>query len=210
VPPWSGVVQSTGTNGRLTAANAVTSGTDRALVITKTGIASSTFSNTGSRAYVVDLSPAAETKYNAAFTLAPTLVTGTTQTNARVLTVLAARTGAGANAVTVDYRAWGTTTRQVRMSVLTAGGTVSTAWRSLSSTTTPVALHLTWLSGGSTTATFTVTGLATPTVSLTGLNTIASTIETTWFGVSAVTGSGQVSPGTFWLDNFVSNRLTAP
>lgn len=209
VPPWANAIQSTGSTGRLTAANAVTSGANRALVITKSGTAGSTFSNTSSRAYVVDLSPTAETRYNAAVTLTPTLVTGTTQNNARVMTILAARTGAGANAITVDYRAWGTT-RQVRMTVLSNGAATATAWRTLASTTTPVALHLTWLSGASTTATFTVTGLATPTVSLTNLNTLASTIETTWLGVSAVTGTGQVSPGTLSLDNFDSRRITAP
>jgi hypothetical protein len=203
VPPWASVVQSTGSTGRLTAANAATSGTNRALVITRTGTSGSTFSNTSSRAYVVDTSPSAETRYNASFTLTPTLSTGTTQTNARIFTIFAARTGAGANALTVDYRGYGTT-RQVRMTVLSGGATVATAWQTLTSATTT--LHVTWVSGASATASFT----AATTANLTGLNTLASTIETAWLGVSAVSGNGSVGTGTLVIDNFDSRRITAP
>lgn len=198
VPPWSSQVTSSG----LTVANAV-SGTSRQLVVTRSG----SFSN-NSRGYVVTTAPSAETKYKAAFQFTPgTLTTGSSTNNARILTIFAARTGAGTNALTVQYRSFGTS-RQVRMQVATATGASSTAWTTLATGNGPVTLHLTWVSAASATATFTIGSTAVP--SLTGLNTSGNTIETAWLGVSASSGSGTVSTGSLAFDNFDSRRTTAP
>ncbi len=205
VPPWTADVEGTGTNARLAGSNAVTTAPNRAFVITRTV---GTFSTTNSRAYLLDNTPTAESKYSAQFTLAPTLTTGTSAGNANAFTLLAARTAANQNAITVEYRGYGTI-RQVRMSVLTSTGTVRTPWQTLPSPTSPVTLKLGWSSGAAAAASFTVTGVGTQ--NLTGLGTSAYTIDTIWFGVSSIqSNGGTVGAGSMWLDAFTSTRTATP
>jgi hypothetical protein len=196
------------------------------MVIART---SGTWTNNSS-AYVVDASPAAETRYNVGFDLtagsfttgagtsATSIATATTnaQNNARIFTVFQARTIAGAAAFTVQYRAYTATKtnapsqtvtqRQVRLVV---GGT-ATAWQLLPATQTRIVV--TWVSGAAATASITIG--AAPVVSLNGLNTSASTIDITWLGVSAITGGGTVNiapVGTSMsFDNVSSVRAGTP
>ena len=189
---------------------------------------SGTWSNT-SRAYLVDASPAAETRYNVGFDLtAGTFTTGTgssgtslnaaitnAQNNARVLTIFQARTLGGATAFAVQYRGYtatktgsGATTvtaRQVRLVV----GASATPWQPLAATQTRIVV--TWVSGASATATLTVGAAAA--VSLSGLNTSANTIDYGWLGVSAVTGTSgtaTVAATSMSFDNYNSVRSGTP
>jgi hypothetical protein len=89
------------------------------------------------------------------------------------------------------------------------GGT-ATAWQLLPATQTRIVV--TWVSGAAATASITIGAAAT--VSLTGLNTSASTIDVAWLGVSAVTGGGTVTiapVGTSMsFDSFSSVRTGTP
>ena len=187
-----------------------------------------TWSNT-SRAYLVDASPAAETRYNVGFDLtAGTFTTGTgsssstinaaitnAQTNARVLTIFQARTLAGVTAYGVQYRGYvatktgsggsTVTARQVRLVV---GGS-ATPWQALGATQTRIVV--TWVSGASATATLTVGAAAA--VSLGGLNTSANTIDYGWLGVSSVSGTSgtaAVAATSMSFDNYNSVRSGTP
>lgn len=201
VPPWSGLV----TGGVLAGARSSVGGSNQ-FVVTRTGAAGS-FSNATARAYLIDTTPSAETRYNGRFTFTPnTQTTGTTVGNARVWTVFQARNAAGGSVLAVQYRSYGST-RQVRMTV----GFAATPWTTLATGNGPVPLRFTWVSGASATATFSIGSQ--PVQSLSGLNTSANTVETVWLGVSASTGTGTVSAtpnNTISFDNFDSRRITAP
>ena len=198
-PTWSSTV---GAGAGLSGGLATVSGTNQAYAVTVNG---ASLANTDT-AYVVDASPNSEVRYNGAFSFDPGgLFTGSSQSDARLLTIFQLRSLAGAQVAAIQYRGFAGSPSnhyQVRYVV----GTSSTAWRDLPAGAST--LHFTWISGTAATVTFTAGGNAQQ--NLGNIDTSANVVDLAWLGVSAISGSGTVGSGTLVFDNFASDRVTTP
>jgi hypothetical protein len=149
--------------------------------------------------YVIDNSPANETRYNARFYFNPngTNTGNSASTQQNIFQVM--NTGGNTAIVVVQYQKVGTT-YQVRAVVTRSGGTTATNWYTINNGQAN-AIEIGWQSGNSTSFNFWVNGTLRQT--LTGLNTSAYRVDAAQLG--AITG-GTGFNGTEYFDAFVSTR----